>query len=69
MFSVLSVRAGIVENPWDGLPSVENETESRRELTTDELRVVCRMAEGDWRYWIAIGLYTGLRLGDVVTLQ
>ena len=69
MFKVLQTRAGLVVNIWDDIPTQENETESRRNLTDKELATVCSKAEGDLRYWLAIGLYTGLRLGDVVTLR
>ncbi|MFC1498335.1 tyrosine-type recombinase/integrase [Verrucomicrobiota bacterium] len=65
---VLKVQAGIADNPWDEIPLMENEKESKRNLTTKELQKVCSTATGNLRYWLAIGLYTGLRLGDVVTL-
>ena len=68
MFKVLRTRAGLVSNPWDDIPGQDNETEGRRNLTPEELATVCGKAEGALRYWLAIGLYTGLRLGDVVTL-
>jgi integrase len=69
MFKVLKVQAGLSVNPWDEIPSQDNETEGRRNLTPEELKKVCSKAEGNLRYWFAIGLYTGLRLGDVVTLK
>ncbi|MEM7391142.1 MAG: site-specific integrase [Verrucomicrobiota bacterium] len=69
MFSVLSTTAGLGVNPWAKIPAMKSQQESKRELTPEELRRVCGTAEGDMRYWFAIGLYTGLRLGDVVTLK
>ena len=69
MFRVLKTRAGLASDVWDEIPNQENESESRRNLTTKELNKICKKAEGDLRYWLAIGLYTGLRLGDVVTLK
>jgi integrase len=69
MFKVLRTRAGLSGNVWEELPTHENETQGRRNLTTEELTTVCAKAEGSLRYWLAIGLYTGLRLGDVVTLR
>lgn len=69
MFDTLVARAGLTSNVWKDFPMLEMETESRRNLTDDELRAVCNHASGDLRYWIAIGLYTGLRLGDVITLK
>jgi integrase len=69
MFKVLRSRAGLVTNVWEDIPAQDNNTEGRRNLTPQELAKVCSKAEGDLRYWLAIGLYTGLRLGDVVTLR
>lgn len=42
---------------------------SRRELTVEELRRVCGSAEGDLRVLLALGVYTGMRLGDCATLR
>jgi len=42
---------------------------SRRELTIEELRRVCNAATGELRTLLAIGTYTGLRLGDAATLR
>jgi integrase len=69
MFKVLRTRAGLSSDIWEEISSLENETQGRRNLTTEELTTVCAKAEGNPRYWLAIGLYTGLRLGDVVTLR
>lgn len=69
MFKTLRTRAGLSNDVWADISALENETQGRRNLTTEELTTVCAKAEGDLRYWLAIGLYTGLRLGDVVTLR
>ena len=69
MFKVLLRAAGITANPWEGLPLLELERQSRRQLTAKELETVFSRAEGDLRYMIGIGLYTGLRLKDVATLK
>jgi len=69
MFDVLKTQAGLASNPWNELPAQDKQTENRRNLTTKELQKVCSKAEGNLRYWFAVGLYTGLRLGDVVTLK
>src|SRR5262249_49863962 len=44
-------------------------THSRRELTVDELRKVCQSAAGELKTLLAIGVYSGLRLGDCATLR
>jgi len=69
LFRVLKTRAGLVTNPWEDIPAMAKERESRRMLTPKELKKVCHTATGSLRYMIAIGLYTGMRLGDVVTLR
>ena len=69
MCKTLSIKAGLDVNPWDGIPRMESETESKRNFEPEELSAICSTAEGDMRYWFAIGLYTGLRLGDVISLQ
>ena len=69
MFQTLSIRAGMELNPWNHIKTLEKETESKRMLSKKELAEVCSSATGERRYWIAIGLYTGLRLGDVITLR
>ncbi len=69
MCHVLKVQAGLAHNVWSDLPKMELETESRRELKPDELARVCRTAKGTMKYMFAIGLYTGMRLGDVCMLK
>ena len=69
MFTTLMKRAGLLTNVWDGITSMEKETEGRRNLSAEELKEVCSKATGEIRYLIAIGLYTGLRLGDAATLK
>lgn len=56
-------------NPWANIAAVKEVQQGRRELTLEELRHVCQSAQGDLRPLVAIGLYTGLRLGDVSTLK
>jgi len=49
MFKVLQTRGGLVNNVWEDIPSQENNTEGRRNLTPEELTKVCSKAEGDLR--------------------
>jgi len=69
VFSVLEDQAGIVENPFAKLTVPELQTQSREAFTAEELKTICSKASGDWKYMIAIGIYTGLRLTDVVHLK
>ncbi len=69
MFKVLKTAAGLAVDVWEDISAQENNTQGRRNLTTEELQAICSSATGPLRYWLAIGIYTGLRLGDVVTLR
>ena len=56
-----------------GIPRVtlkrEERAHRRRVLNLDELAEIMRLAQGEMRVLIALGFYTGLRLGDCVTLK
>jgi len=69
VFKVLKTQAGLRINVWEDLPHMDLATNSRRELSADELAEVFKRAEGNLRYMFALGLYTGMRLGDVVNLR
>jgi integrase len=56
-------------NPWKGIATLDKETHTRRELTVEELARVVAPLAGEMRVLFAIGIYTGLRLGDAVTLD
>ena len=65
-----SETARLVCNPWEKIAKLRNgEASTRRELTIDELRRVCGSAEGELRRLLAVGIYTGLRLGDCALLE
>ena len=61
--------AKIGANPWNMVRKMSEEPHTRRELTIDELRRVCESTEGELRLLFAIGIYTGLRLGDCALLE
>jgi integrase len=69
LFKTLRLSAGIEENPWLDDLRQESAPENRRNLTTEELKEVCAAARGTLRYLFALGLYTGMRLGDCVCLR
>jgi integrase len=78
IFRTVSEKAKLTLNPWanpkkdghgKGIMRMEKEIHGRRELTLSELQDVCAKAEGDLRLMLAIGIYTGLRLGDAATLR
>ena len=57
------------DNPWEEIQKKSLVVHSRRELTVDELHRVCASLTGEMRILFAIGIYTGLRLGDCATLK
>lgn len=69
VFNVLEDQAGIAQNPFAKLTVPELQTQSREAFTAGELNTICAKATGDWKYMIAIGIFTGLRLTDVVHLK
>ncbi len=69
MFSTLQDRAGILDDPFAKIKAMEKHTRGRLNFTVDELATICRKAKGSFRYMIAIGLYTGARLSDVINLR
>lgn len=69
VFRVLKHKAKLTENPWEDIQRKRLITYSRRELTIEELKKVCEGATGELRTLFAIGIYSGLRLGDACTLR
>ena len=61
--------ARLVCNPWEKIQKREVITHSRRELTVEELARVCSAVDGEMRLLFAVGIYTGLRLGDCALLD
>lgn len=62
--------ARIASNPWSGLEKKKDRQKfSRRELTVDELNRVYNATAGEMRLLFAVGIYTGLRLGDCALLD
>lgn len=56
-------------NPWEKMRKMSSDIHSRRELTVEELGRVVTAAEGEMKMLFAIGIYTGLRLGDCCLLD
>ncbi|MBR1836257.1 MAG: tyrosine-type recombinase/integrase [Kiritimatiellae bacterium] len=56
-------------NPWREIVPMDKQTHTRRELTAEELARVVEPLEGEWRRLFALGIYTGLRLGDCLALN
>ncbi len=70
VWKVLDEEAGLDGfNPWMEIKALPKDTHERRELTAEELARVVAPLEGEMRVLFAVGIYTGLRLGDAVTLR
>ena len=75
IFHTLAEKAGLEEDPWQGVRLRPDDCHSRRELTMDELRRLLDAAKkvakggGEWYKLFLIGIYTGLRLGDCCKLD
>jgi len=72
IFHVLADKAGLVDDPWDGVRLRADDCHSRRELTLDELGRLLKEAAkagSEWRRLFVVGIYTGLRLGDCCCLR
>lgn len=65
-----NAEARLTCNPWERIAKLKGTgTFTRRELTVDELRRVCGSVTGEMRLLFAVGIYTGLRLGDAALLD
>ena len=62
-------QAQLTVNPWKKIKPLELRTHSRRELTVEELERVTAGLSGEMRVLFAVGIYTGLRLGDCARLD
>lgn len=66
---VLAKTALLTTNPFAEVRRKRAVHHGRRELTVVELRRVCTEATAELRTLLALGTYTGLRLGDCATLK
>lgn len=72
VWKVLDDAAGLDGfNPWRKVAALDAKSKMhvRRELTVEELAAVYAATKGELRTLFAIGIYTGLRLGDAVRLD
>jgi len=69
VFRVLTDSARLATNPWCKVKRKRKSTQGRRAFTSDELRTILGTATGELQTLLIIGAYSGLRLGDAVTLD
>lgn len=78
-FTIKVIRAALNQARRDGLVDTNEasrvsllqrtKTFERRPFTIEEVKVLLSRANTEWKGMILMGLYTGLRLGDIATLQ
>ena len=69
VWRAVALDLGLTSNPWERLPRKRLDTHVRRALTKDETDALLAGTDGEMRVLVAIGLFTGLRLGDAVHLE
>ena len=69
IFRVLSDSARLPFNPWGKIKRKRLNTQGRRAFTSQELQTILEKATGELQTLLIIGAYSGLRLGDAVTLD
>lgn len=69
VWRVLAKSARLQANPWADIQRKKLDPVTRRELTLAELKTVCGAATGELATLLALGLFTGMRLGDCCTLR
>lgn len=68
-FRTLEDAARLKANPFERIKRKKLKTETRRELTLEELKTILETANGELKTLLYIGTFTGLRLGDCATLK
>lgn len=69
VFDKLHSDAGLIENPFKGIPKINNESESREAFTEKELKLIAKNADNFIKPIFVIGIATALREGDICTLK
>ena len=69
IWKTISTQTGWVQNPWATIARKQFEAVSKRELTIEEMRTVVATAQGEFKSFMLIGMYTGLRKKDVALLK
>jgi integrase len=69
VFSVLAEQERMIANPFATIRSRKEQSNRRLEFSWDKLTEICDAAEGELKTLLFIGIYTGQRLEDCVTLR
>lgn len=69
IWNTIGKTVGLKKNPWDAIPRKKLDTHVRRVLTDEEIETLMKTAGDEARRLLALGIYTGLRLGDCCCLK
>lgn len=69
VFQLLLKQAGMLENPFDGIFPVSEDSETREAFTQKELELILSEAPAFIRDIFFVGFFTALREGDIATLR
>ncbi|MGE4300869.1 MAG: tyrosine-type recombinase/integrase [Victivallaceae bacterium] len=69
VFSLLASDAGLLENPFAGIPMLDEAQETRDAFTEKELELILSKAPPFIRSIFMIGFFTAFREGDIATLR
>ncbi len=69
LWDVLELKAKLTCNPWRGLDMEEEADSVRRPLTVEEIARTVAPLTGEMRLLFALGVFTGLRLGDCALMD
>jgi integrase len=69
IFDKLGNDAGIIKNPFEKIPRLDDASENREAFTEKELKLIAEKADDFVKPIFAIGIYTALREGDICTLK
>ena len=64
-----SLKARLTVNPWKSIEKEEAISNTRRELTLDEIRLLCSSVSGSMKLLFCLSLESGLRLRDAILLD
>ncbi|MEI8245580.1 MAG: tyrosine-type recombinase/integrase [Lentisphaerota bacterium] len=69
VFALLGKDAGLQDNPFDDIPKVEDDSESREAFSESELKLIRDNWDEFIRRIFMTGFFTALREGDICTLK
>ncbi len=68
-FGKLGPEAGVIKNPFAGIPARDCETIHHQPFTQDELNAILQHSDGPIHSILLVGMCTGMRLGDCCQMK